>query len=121
MRAPACVHPDLNLILRSIRDLFSDEVEKLVIDERAEFERVRAFVEQAAPELRERIELYGGEEPIFDEYGIEQELIRAQNRKVWLKSGGGTHTHQNPPGGATARETDRPARDEKPAAAPREH
>src|SRR6266446_996767 len=88
MKAPACVHPDLDLILRSIRDLFSDEVEKLVIDDRAEYERVRAFVEQAAPELKERIELYGGEEPIFDEYGIEQELIRAQNRKVWLKSGG---------------------------------
>ncbi len=88
MKAPACVHPDLDLILRSIRDLFSDEVEKLVIDDRAEFERVRAFVEQAAPELRERIELYSGEEPIFDEFGIEQELIRAQNRKVWLKSGG---------------------------------
>jgi ribonuclease G len=88
MKAPACVHPDLDLILRSIRDLFSDEVEKLVIDDRSEFERVRAFVEQAAPELRERIELYSGEEPIFDEFGIEQELIRAQNRKVWLKSGG---------------------------------
>ncbi len=88
MKAPACVHPDLDLILRSIRDLFSDEVEKLVIDDRTEFERVRAFVEQAAPELKERIELYSGEEPIFDEFGIEQELIRAQNRKVWLKSGG---------------------------------
>ena len=88
MKAPACVHPDLDLILRSIRDLFSDEVEKLVIDDRSEFERVRAFVEQAAPELKERIELYGGEEPIFDEFGIEQELVRAQNRKVWLKSGG---------------------------------
>ncbi len=88
MKAPACVHPDLDLILRSIRDLFSDDVEKLVIDDRAEYERTRAFVEQAAPELKERIELYGGEEPIFDEYGIEQELTRAQNRKVWLKSGG---------------------------------
>jgi ribonuclease G len=88
LKAPALVHPDLDLILRSIRDLFSDEVEKLVIDDRSEWERVRAFVEQAAPELKERIELYGGEEPIFDEYGIEQELVRAQNRKVWLKSGG---------------------------------
>src|SRR5947207_2168646 len=88
MKAPACVHPDLDLILRSIRDLFSDEVEKLVIDDRSEFERVRAFVEQAAPELKERIELYAGEEPIFDEFGIEQELVRAANRKVWLKSGG---------------------------------
>jgi ribonuclease G len=88
MKAPACVHPDLDLILRSIRDLFSDEVEKLVIDDRAEYERVVSFVEQVAPELKNHVELYGGEEPIFDEYGIEQELIRAQNRKVWLKSGG---------------------------------
>ncbi|TMA24600.1 MAG: Rne/Rng family ribonuclease [Deltaproteobacteria bacterium] len=88
MKAPACVHPDLDLILRSIRDLFSDEVEKLVIDDRAEYERVIGFVEQVAPELKNQVELYGGEEPIFDEYGIEQELIRASNRKVWLKSGG---------------------------------
>ncbi|MCA1827691.1 MAG: ribonuclease E/G, partial [Myxococcales bacterium] len=50
MKAPACVHPDLDLILRSIRDLFSDEVEKLVIDDRAEYERVIGFVEQVAPE-----------------------------------------------------------------------
>src|SRR3954462_5631436 len=57
MKPPACVHPDLDLILRSIRDLFSDDVEKLVIDDRSEFDRVRAFVEQAAPELKERIEL----------------------------------------------------------------
>jgi len=88
MKAPACVHPDLDLILRSIRDLFSDEVEKLVIDDRAEYERVVSFVEQVAPELKNQVELYSGEEPIFDEYGIEQELVRAQNRKVWLKSGG---------------------------------
>jgi ribonuclease G len=88
MKAPACVHPDLDLILRSIRDLFSDEVEKLVIDDRAEYERVISFVEQVAPELKSGVELYAGEEPIFDEYGIEQELIRASNRKVWLKSGG---------------------------------
>jgi ribonuclease G len=88
MKAPACVHPDLDLILRSIRDLFSDEVEKLVIDDRGEYERVVSFVEQVAPELKNQVELYGGEEPIFDEYGIEQELIRASNRKVWLKSGG---------------------------------
>ncbi len=87
-RAPCVVHPDLDLILRSIRDLFSDEVEKLVIDDRAEWERVRTFVEQVAPELKDHVELYAGEEPIFDEFGIEQELVRAQNRKVWLKSGG---------------------------------
>jgi len=87
-KAPAVMHPDLDLILRSVRDLFSDDVNKLVIDDRAEFERVRAFVEQVAPELKDQVELYTGDEPIFDEYGIEQELQKAQNRKVWLKSGG---------------------------------
>ena len=88
MRAPSLIHPDLDLILRSIRDLFSEEVNKVVIDDRAEYERVVSFVEQVAPELKGSVELFGGDEPIFDEYGVEQELIRASNRKVWLKSGG---------------------------------
>ncbi|HKC61727.1 MAG TPA: Rne/Rng family ribonuclease [Myxococcales bacterium] len=87
-KAPALMHPDLDLILRSVRDLFSDDVNKLVIDDRAEYERVRDFVGQVAPELKHQVELYTGDEPIFDEYGIEQELQKAQNRKVWLKSGG---------------------------------
>jgi Rne/Rng family ribonuclease len=88
LRAPALVHPDLDLVLRSVRDLFSDDVSKLVIDDRAEYERVRTFVADVAPELRDAVELYSGDEPIFDEFGIEQELQKAQNRKVWLKSGG---------------------------------
>ncbi|GAC1347588.1 MAG: hypothetical protein NVSMB23_27110 [Myxococcales bacterium] len=88
MRAPALIHPDLDLILRSIRDLFSDEVNKVVIDDRAEYERVKTFVEQVAPDLASQVELFQGDEPIFDEFGVEQELVRASNRKVWLKSGG---------------------------------
>jgi ribonuclease G len=88
LRAPALLHPDLDLILRSIRDLFSAEVEKLVIDDRAEYERISQFVEQNVPQLKKSIELYDGSEPIFDAYGIEQELQRALQRKVWLKSGG---------------------------------
>ncbi|MFL5394709.1 MAG: ribonuclease E/G, partial [Myxococcales bacterium] len=53
LRAPALVHPDLDLVLRSVRDLFSDDVSKLVIDDRAEYERVRTFVADVAPELRD--------------------------------------------------------------------
>jgi Rne/Rng family ribonuclease len=88
LRAPALLHPDLDLILRSIRDLLSHDVEKLVIDDRAEYERIVQFVEQNVPSLRTTIEFYEGNEPIFDAYGIEQELTRALGRKVWLKSGG---------------------------------
>ena len=86
--APALLHPDLDLILRATRDLFTQDVHKLVIDDRDEYERILRFVRDQAPHLESQIELYRGDEPIFDAYGIEQELKRASQRKVWLKSGG---------------------------------
>jgi ribonuclease G len=86
--APALLHPDLDLILRATRDLFTAEVGKLVIDDRDEFDRILRFVKEQAPHLESQIEFYQGEEPIFDAYGVEQELKRASQRKVWLKSGG---------------------------------
>ena len=86
--APALIHPDLDLILRATRDLFTSDVNKLVIDDRDEYERILRFVREQAPHLESQIELYSGQEPIFDAYGIEQELKRAAQRKVWLKSGG---------------------------------
>ncbi|ABS24951.1 Rne/Rng family ribonuclease [Anaeromyxobacter sp. Fw109-5] len=86
--APALLHGDLDLILRATRDLFTADVGKLVIDDRDEYERILRFVHEQAPHLESQIEYYRGEEPIFDAYGIEQELKRASQRKVWLKSGG---------------------------------
>jgi ribonuclease G len=86
--APALLHGDLDLILRATRDLFTAEVGKLVIDDRDEYERILRFVHEQAPHLESQIEYYGGQEPIYDAYGIEQELKRAAQRKVWLKSGG---------------------------------
>ncbi|HVP68996.1 MAG TPA: Rne/Rng family ribonuclease [Anaeromyxobacteraceae bacterium] len=86
--APSLLHPDLDLILRATRDLFTSDVHKLVIDDRDEYERILRFVREQAPHLESQIEAYSGQEPIFDSYGIEQELKRAGQRKVWLKSGG---------------------------------
>ncbi|MGV3624480.1 MAG: Rne/Rng family ribonuclease [Archangium sp.] len=82
------MHPDLDLILRATRDLFAQDIEKLIIDDREEFERVQRFVEAQDPTLKERVVLHDAEEPIFDAYGIEEEIKRATARKVWLKSGG---------------------------------
>jgi ribonuclease G len=86
--APALLHPDLEMVLRATRDLFTNDVSKLVIDDRDEYEKVLAFVETLDPALKAQVELYTGEDPIFDAYGVEQEIRRALNRKVWLKSGG---------------------------------
>ena len=86
--APALLHGDLDLILRATRDLFTSEVGKMVIDDRDEYERILRFVHEQAPHLESQIELYAGDEPVLDAFGIEQELKRAGQRKVWLKSGG---------------------------------
>jgi len=87
-KGPGLLYPDLDLILRATRDLFAHDVEKLVIDERDEYERVLSFVSAQDPALRDRVLLHEEEEPIFDAYGIEQEINRAVQRKVWLRSGG---------------------------------
>lgn len=85
---PGLLHPDLDLILRATRDLFAHDVEKLVVDDRDEYERIVGFVTAQDPALRDRVVLHEQDEPVFDAYGIEQELKRATQRKVWLKSGG---------------------------------
>ncbi|MCL2625759.1 MAG: Rne/Rng family ribonuclease [Cystobacterineae bacterium] len=87
-KTPGLLHPDLDLILRATRDLFARDVERLVIDDRDEYMRVLHFVSAQDAALRERVSLHESGEPIFDAYGIEEEVKRAQQRKVWLKSGG---------------------------------
>jgi Rne/Rng family ribonuclease len=85
---PGLMHPDLDLILRATRDLFAQDVEQLVVDDRDEYQRILSFVTAQDPALASRVVLHDSEEPVFDAYGIEQELQRAAARKVWLKSGG---------------------------------
>jgi len=82
------LYSDLDLLLRTVRDVLTNDIEKLIVDSRAEFERVQKFVQAFMPDYQGRLELYEGSEPIFDGYGIEGEVDRALERKVWLKSGG---------------------------------
>ncbi|MDT8388064.1 MAG: ribonuclease G [Thiogranum sp.] len=82
------VHEDLPLVLRVLRDISDAEVEKLRIDSREAFQRVEKFITQFIPELSDKLEYYPGERPIFDLYGIDDEIQKALGRKVQLKSGG---------------------------------
>ncbi len=82
------IHQELSLSLRAVRDLFSAETDRIAVDSEEEFERIRDFASQFFPRIRDRIELFGGSQQIFDHYGIEIELARALDKKVWLKSGG---------------------------------
>lgn len=88
LRAPAVVHRDQTLLYRTIRDVFGDEIDRLVIDDPEEYEKVSLVAGMVVPALRGKITLYDQEEPIFDHYGIEKDLDRLLLHKVWLKSGG---------------------------------
>lgn len=87
-KAPACLYHDLDIILRTARDLFNEDVDKIIIDDPNEYERLREFLDAFLPERVEHVELYEGSEPLFDEFGVEDELARALSRKVPLPSGG---------------------------------
>jgi len=86
--AGTLVHEDLALVLRTMRDLVGTEIEKVRIDSRETYQRVMKFATKFISELVPRIEHYAGERPIFDIYGVEDEIQRALERKVQLKSGG---------------------------------
>lgn len=89
VKAPAIVHEDLELVLRSVRDFFTDDIEELVVDDKEAFRKIKHFATQYLPKRGRTITLF--EEPgktLFGAYKIEQEIERALGRKVWLKSGG---------------------------------
>lgn len=85
---PALVHEDLPLVLRTIRDMSLGTVDKVRIDSTENFARVAEFAAEFTPELLPRLEHYPGERPILDLYSTEDEIHRALQPRVDLKSGG---------------------------------
>lgn len=78
---------DLDLVLRSTRDLFNDDVEALVVDDPEQGKRIKRLLDRSAPHLSERVEIYEDAEPIFDRFGLETEVERALLREFSLASG----------------------------------
>jgi ribonuclease G len=83
-----CIYEDLSLPLRALRDHMHEDVEKVRIDAGDDFDRLRDFTSRFLPEWTQRIEMYAAARPIFDLYGIEDELENALHRTTPLKSGG---------------------------------
>lgn len=85
---PSLLHQELNLSLRAVRDLLIQEAEKLIIDSKEDYESIKSFLNTFNPGLKDSVEYYEGNEPIYDAYNLEGDISRALKRKVWLKSGG---------------------------------
>lgn len=88
VKAPSLVHRELEMTASLIRDLFTEDVEEVVIDDKESFAETQAYLKAVSPELRDRVKLYRGRDPIFDAYEIEAQIEKTFERKVWLKKGG---------------------------------
>ncbi len=82
------LHQDLDLLQRVLRDLVSERTVSIKVDSREQFERLKAFGMEYMPAAAARLQHYKGERPIFDLFGIDEEIARALGRRVDLKSGG---------------------------------
>jgi ribonuclease G len=86
--APLLIHADLDVTQKVVRDILTEDVNRIVVDAKPEHDRIVQFISTFMPKMKYSIDLYDEEEPIFDHFGLEVEISRALGRKVWLKSGG---------------------------------
>ncbi len=87
-KAPALIYHDLNLVERVLRDQVSDNFSAIWVDSEMEYERTVRFLNRFQPSLVRRVKLYTKEIPLFEQFGIQDEITKALKSKVWLKSGG---------------------------------
>jgi len=87
-QAPCLLYKDMGMTSSVVRDLFTPDVSRLVVDSKKLVKDITSYVKDVAPELVDRIELYQDKRPIFDAFNVESQLDKALSRKVWLKSGG---------------------------------
>ncbi len=86
--APSLIHSELDPVLRTVRELFSSDTDRLLIDNKEDYRRVAEFVKTFSPDFRQRVAYYSGRQLLFDILKIEPEITKILQRKVHLKSGG---------------------------------
>src|SRR5512136_2460011 len=86
--APSLIHSDLDVTQKVVRDILAEDVDRIVVDSKPEYDKIVHFITTFMPKIKYSIEFYEENEPIFDHFGLEVEISRALGRKVWLKSGG---------------------------------
>ena len=87
-KSPALIYHDLSLIERILRDQVSSNFSNIWVDSEADYERIVRFLNRFSPSLVRRVKLYTKETPLFEHFGIQEEISKALRSKVWLKSGG---------------------------------
>jgi len=87
-KAPALIYHDLNVVERILRDQVTSDFSAIWVDTEQEYERILRFANRFQPPLIKRVKLYSKEVPLFEQFGLSDEINKALKSKVWLKSGG---------------------------------
>ncbi len=85
---PVCIYEESDMIIRTIRDIFTEEVDTILIDEEAAYERAKEFLQIVMPRFVNRLHLYDGKEPLYHKYKLDEEISNINHRQVPLKGGG---------------------------------
>jgi ribonuclease E len=88
LKSPAEIYQESDMITRTIRDTFTNDIDTIWVDEPAAYEAAQEFMSYVMPRYANRIKLYDGKEPLFHKYGIEDEIVKIQQKKVPLPHGG---------------------------------
>ena len=86
--APIDIYEESDMIIRTIRDIFTSDIDSIYIDEPAAYERAKEFLQIVMPRYVSRLQQYEGKEPLFYKYGLDEEIMRINQRTVPLKNGG---------------------------------
>jgi ribonuclease G len=87
MESPALIHKEEEMTTSILRDIFTDDVDRLLVDNRAEYRTIMSYTRHVMPHLKNRVELYKGATQLFDLYKLEAEIDKMLDRKVWIKKG----------------------------------
>jgi ribonuclease G len=85
--APSLIHKESEMTVSMIRDVFTDDVERVIVNDRSDYKMIVSYARQVAPQLKNRVQLYKGKAPLFDSHGLEPEIEKMLARKVWIKKG----------------------------------
>ncbi|HVY60156.1 MAG TPA: Rne/Rng family ribonuclease, partial [Planctomycetota bacterium] len=88
VESPCVIYEESDLILRTLRDLFSKDIDEIIVDEPEAWKRARAFLGEVMPKFAERVKLYEEKEPLFHKWKVEEQIERLYDRKVPLPTGG---------------------------------
>ncbi len=88
VKAPACVHEEYTVSQRVIRDSYTEDVHRIVVDSKDEFHDLRRFLDLLIPGVKVRLDIYRGEEPLFETEGMDEQIAALFEKRVQLPSGG---------------------------------